>query len=126
MSVELANVADEQVRHLVCRVVAASVVGMPGNDVAVVAFGQTPNRPEVVREAGEPGGDRRRLARAFGGVHVVVVLAARGRSGVREPVDRDVGERKVVTDRWAEQLTAPRELPHWRVGEGVGERLRLS
>jgi hypothetical protein len=88
---KLADVVDEEIGGVVSGPVAATVVLIPGDDVAMVALGEAADGREVVGEAGQARRDRRRLGRALGMV-ILVVEACRGRSGIRQPVDRDVSE----------------------------------
>ena len=54
---ELPHVADQQVRRVVRRPVAAAVVLVPVDDVGVVALGELADRLEVARELGQADRD---------------------------------------------------------------------
>ena len=88
---KLTDVVDKEIGGVVSGPVAAAVVLIPGDDIAMVALGETTDGREVVGEAGQARRGRRRLARVLGMV-ILVVEACRGRSGIRQPVDRDVSK----------------------------------
>ena len=57
---------------------------------------------------------------------VFVVEAGRRCRGVGQPVDRDVGQNLIWAERLPEELAAPGELTCGRVGQRVGDSLRLG
>ena len=122
---ELADVGDQQVGGVVGGPVAAAVELAPGGDVVVIAFGEAAQWAEVVGERGQADREGRRLGRLLL-VRVLVVEAGRGGGGVGEPVDGGVGEDQIGVGDTGEELADPGELAGGRVGERVGEGLRLG
>jgi hypothetical protein len=101
---------------------------VPGDDVAVVAFGELADGVEVEGEGGEA--DRHGGGLGGGGGHggtvVLVVEPCGRRGGVGKPVQRGVGQDVVGAERGAEELPAPGQLTGRRIGQGVREGLRLG
>src|SRR5215204_4574325 len=129
---ELAHVADEKVRHLHGGEMAAAVELGP---VLYLVLG-VHHLPHERLGGEERPPVRRRGGRApLGRVPGLVQEVRRGGTGAREPVDRDVGQQLVELDGVLGQLRRrvrpllevlddPGELPHRRVGQGVGDGLR--
>ena len=69
---KLTDVVDKEIGGVVSGPVAAAVVLIPGDDIAMVALGETTDGREVVGEAGQARRGRRRLARVLGMVILVV------------------------------------------------------
>src|SRR4051812_17114386 len=114
---ELPDVLDEQVGGVVRGPVPAAVIGVPGDDGVVVAFGEPAHGVEVEGEGGQAdrhGGGLGGIGVA-GGTVVLVVEPGRRGGGVGEPVQRHIGQDVLGAERGAEQLTAPGQLPGRRV-----------
>src|SRR6476619_1564039 len=73
IAVEAPDVADELLRRLVRREVAAARVHVPADDILVVALREPADSAEVAAESGQADRDRRRLGRLVDRVGVLVV-----------------------------------------------------
>src|SRR6266487_2131567 len=93
---EHAHVADEQLRHLHGREVAAVIEVRPVHDV-VAALSVAADR-DVLGKCGHTGRRGAALLAPRERTHVLVVQPGRGAGGTGEPVDRDVGEDEVTVD----------------------------